>query len=171
MQNPIFFSASVLPVPLLSPLPLPLALCSSPSSLLFSIVGTACCPAIFAHAEPEAQLFTNPVVPCAACCVQLTEFFTFNIFYYVVIGYSGLVVVHAIITTRDGYCVSISNMAGARLRRWRRDPRGCCGAGWTPLIWVLERIGASSARPVAQEYLAPYHMKVGGGFLVGVGCC
>ena len=92
---------------------------------------------------------------------QITEFFSFDIFYYVVIGYTGVVVCHAVITTRDGYCVSISNMAAARLRRWRRDPRGCCGAGWTPLIWVLERIGASSARPVAQEYLAPYHMKVG----------
>ena len=98
---------------------------------------------------------------------QITEFFSFDIFYYVVIGYTGLVVCHAVITTRDGYCVSISNMAAARLRRWRRDPRGCCGAGWTPLIWMLERIGASSARPVAQEYLAPYHMKVGG---AGVGC-
>lgn len=48
------------------------------------------------------------------------------------------------------------------LRRWRRDPRSSCGAGWSPFIWLLERIGASSARPVAQEYLAPYHMKVGG---------
>lgn len=49
----------------------------------------------------------------------------------------------------------------AVLRRWRRDPRSSCGAGWSPFIWLLERIGASSARPVAQEYLAPYHMKVG----------
>jgi hypothetical protein len=71
-----------------------------------------------------------------------------------------LVVIHAVITTRDGYCVSISNQVGATLRRWRRSPRGCCGAGWAPFIWLFERIGASSARPVPQEYLAPYQMKV-----------
>ena len=67
-----------------------------------------------------------------------------------------------VITTRDGYCVSLSNELAAKLRRWRRDPRSCCGRGWSPLIWFLERVGASSARPVGQEYLAPYHMRVGG---------
>lgn len=70
------------------------------------------------------------------------------------------------ITTRDGYCVSLSNELAARLRLWRRDPRSCCGRGWGPLIWVLERIGASSARPVGQEYLAPYHMRVGEGWVL-----
>ena len=40
---------------------------------------------------------------------QITEFFSFPIFYYVCAGYSGLVVFHAVITTRDGYCVSLSN--------------------------------------------------------------
>lgn len=53
-------------------------------------------------------------------------------------------------------------LQAAVLRRWRRDPRSSCGAGWSPFIWLLERIGASSARPVGLEYLAPYHMKVGG---------
>ncbi|KAL4451723.1 hypothetical protein ABPG75_007385 [Micractinium tetrahymenae] len=98
-----------------------------------------------------------------ALAAQITEFFSFPIFYYVAAGYSGLVVFHAIITTRDGYCVSLSNELAAVLRRWRRDPRSSCGAGWSPFIWLLERIGASSARPVAQEYLAPYHMKTGWG--------
>ena len=102
---------------------------------------------------------------------QLTGFFSFDIFYYVVMGYSGLVVVHAVVTTRDGYCVSLSNQLGARLRRWRRDPRACCGAAWTPLIWLLERVGASSARPVPHEYLAPYHMKACGARVLCVCVC
>ncbi|PSC69540.1 Callose synthase 5 [Micractinium conductrix] len=96
-----------------------------------------------------------------ALVAQITEFFSFPIFYYIAAGYTGLVIIHAVITTRDGYCISLSNQLAARLRRWRRDPRSCCGSGWGPFIWVLERVGASSARPVAQEYLAPYHMKTG----------
>lgn len=96
-----------------------------------------------------------------ALVAQITEFFSFPIFWYVCAGYTGLVVIHAVITTRDGYCVSLTNELAAKLRRWRRDPRGTCGAGWAPFIYFLERIGASSARPVAQEYLAPYHMKTG----------
>lgn len=97
---------------------------------------------------------------------QITGFFSFDIFYYVIMGYTGLVVFHAIITTRDGYCVSLSNQLGARLRTWRRARNSCCGGGcWTPLIWLLERIGKSSARPVPQEYLAPYPMKVRGSWL------
>ncbi|EFN56001.1 hypothetical protein CHLNCDRAFT_145389 [Chlorella variabilis] len=84
------------------------------------------------------------VVLYLALTAQLTGFFSFDIFYYVVMGYSGLVVVHAVVTTRDGYCVSLSNQLGARLRRWRRDPRACCGAAWTPLIWLLERTGWSN---------------------------
>lgn len=116
-------------------------------------------------ARPSTPSSPPPLVfPLAP---QLTGFLAFDIFYYVTAGYAGLVVIHAVITTRDGYCVSLSNQAGAALRRWRRDPRGCCGKGWTPLIWVLERVGASSARPVPQEYLAPYPMKVWAGEAVG----
>lgn len=51
---------------------------------------------------------TSPA-PALACPLQITNFFSFPLFYYVCIGYSGLVVLHAVITTRDGYCVSISN--------------------------------------------------------------
>lgn len=106
---------------------------------------------------------------CPPSRPQLTGFFSFDIFYYVVMGYTGLVVIHAVITTRDGYCVSLSNQLGAKLRRWRQDPRACCGSAWTPIIWLLERVGASSARPVPHEYLAPYHMKVAAGKLIGPG--
>jgi hypothetical protein len=101
------------------------------------------------------------VVLYLCMAAQLTGFIKFQLFYYVCAGYAGLVVVHAVITTRDGYCVSLSNELAAKLRRWQRDPRSCCGRGWSPLIWFLERVGASSARPVGQEYLAPYHMRVG----------
>jgi hypothetical protein len=71
-----------------------------------------------------------------------------------------LVVIHAVITTRDGYCVSLTNQLAATLRHWRRHLCGWRGACLAPFIWLLERIGPSSARPVPHEYLAPYHMKV-----------
>ena len=54
--------------------------------------------------------------PCPAPCSrpQLTGFLEFDIFYYVTAGYTLLVVVHAVITTRDGYCVSLSNEVHSR---------------------------------------------------------
>ena len=46
--------------------------------------------------------------------LQITEFFSFPIFYYIAAGYTGLVIIHAVITTRDGYCISLSNQLAAR---------------------------------------------------------
>ena len=88
-----------------------------------------------------------------------------QIWWFVCVGYAGLVVLHAVATTRDGYCVSFSNALAHRLRIWARNPRACCGCGgrvWRPAIWVLERVGASSARPVLRESLEPYAMKARG---------
>jgi hypothetical protein len=74
-----------------------------------------------------------------------------TLWWYVAGAYTGLVVIHAVITQRDGYTVSLMHGIGRLFRR----------CGLIPLAWLFEWIGASSARPPAEQYLAPYHLKVG----------
>ena len=97
-----------------------------------------------------------------ALVAQVTTFFPGikNLFFYVAAGYAGLVVVHAVLTTRDGYTVSLTHGAARACRAAGR--RSCCRGVWLALAGVLEWAGASSVRPTPKEYLAPYAMKVGG---------
>lgn len=73
-----------------------------------------------------------------------------TLWWYVAGGYSGLVVLQAVLTQRDGYCVSLTHTVGG----WFR------ACGLVPFAWLFEWIGASSARYPAEQYLMPYHLKV-----------
>lgn len=82
---------------------------------------------------------------------QWYDFFAgVKLWWYVAGAYTGIVVVHAVITQRDGYCVSLTNSIGSMFRM----------CGLLPLAWLFEWIGRSSARPPAIHYLAPYHLRV-----------
>lgn len=72
------------------------------------------------------------------------------VWWYLAGGYTALVVLHAVLSQRDGYTVSLTHSAAAGMRR----------CGLVPLAWLFEWLGASSARPPAEQYLAPYHLKV-----------
>jgi len=84
---------------------------------------------------------------------QIAEVLHHRIFYFLCAIYTGIVVIHAVLSTRDGYCVSLSHQAAAALGGW--------GPAWRPLVWLLKRGATCSARPPAAEYLAPYPLKVG----------
>ena len=73
-----------------------------------------------------------------------------TLWWYVAGAYSGLAILQAVFSQRDGYCVSLTNSAGAGLRR----------CGLVPLAWLFEWVGKSSARHPAEQHLAPYHLKV-----------
>jgi len=72
------------------------------------------------------------------------------LWWYVAGGYAGLVVAQAVLSQRDGYCISLTHTIGG----WFR------ACGLVPLGWLFEWIGASSARHPAEQYLMPYHLKV-----------
>ena len=103
-------------------------------------------------------LIINAILWLSFVC-QITNFFKFDLWYWVVAGYSGLVVTHAIIITRPGYCISITHSLGGMFRHWARDS-GCCYYLWLSLAKFLEWWGSSSARPRPMSYLAPYQLRV-----------
>ena len=73
------------------------------------------------------------------------------LWWYVAGGYAGLAVAHMVLTQRDGYAVSLTyTIAG-----WFR------ACGLIPVAWIFEWIGLSSARPPAENFLMPYHLKTG----------
>ena len=103
-------------------------------------------------------LLINAILWLAFVC-QEVAYFSFDIWYYIVAGYSGLVVFHALAITRNGYCISITYSIGNMFRRWAKSS-GCCYWLWMGLAKFTEWCGASSARPRPTSYLAPYPMKV-----------
>lgn len=82
---------------------------------------------------------------------QLFDVLGFDLWWYVAGGYAALVILHAILTQRDGYAVSLSYSMGGSCRR----------CGLIPIAWIFELFGTSSARPPAKQHLAPYHLKTG----------
>ena len=85
---------------------------------------------------------------------QWLDFFDgLKLWWYVAGGYTGVVVGHAVLSQRDGYCVSLTHSTASAMRK----------IGLVPIAWILEWIGASSARRPAVQYLMPYKMKTGWG--------
>lgn len=86
---------------------------------------------------------------------QWVNFFpnTPNIWWYAAGVYTGIAVLQAVLSQRDGYCVSLTNSTASLFRRCHLYP----------LAWLFDFIGRSSARGPAEQHLAPYHLKVGWG--------
>ena len=74
-----------------------------------------------------------------------------NIWWYAAGAYTGLVVIQAVFSQRDGYCISITNSIASVFR----------SCYLVPIAWIFEFIGRSSARPPAEQHLAPYQLKIG----------
>jgi hypothetical protein len=89
----------------------------------------------------------------AFTCQRLDFFPGVKVWWYTAGGYAGLVVIHAVLIQRDGYCISLTHGCANVLRR----------CGLIPLAWIFEWIGASSARGPAEQYLMPYRLKTGWG--------
>ena len=90
----------------------------------------------------------------ALCFVaQWLEYFpnTPNIWWYASGAYTGIAVFQAVFSQRDGYCISLTNSTASLFRRCHMYP----------IAWVFDFIGRSSARPPAEQYLAPYQLRTG----------
>jgi hypothetical protein len=74
-----------------------------------------------------------------------------TVWWYAAGGYAGLAAAHAVLSQRDGYTVSLANGTARLLRRCHL----------VPLAWPFEFAGRFSARPPAEQYLAPYYLKTG----------
>lgn len=74
-----------------------------------------------------------------------------TLWWYAAGGYGGLVVIHAVLTQRDGYTISVTHSIAGMFR----------ACGLIPIAWLFEWLGASSARPPAEQYLMPYTLKTG----------
>ena len=75
------------------------------------------------------------------------------IWWYAAGAYTAIAVAQAVLSQRDGYCVSLTNSTAAMFRRCHLYP----------LAWLFDFIGRSSARGPAEQHLAPYQLKVGWG--------
>ena len=86
---------------------------------------------------------------------QWVNFFpnTPNIWWYAAGVYTGIAVLQAVLSQRDGYCVSLTNSVAAAFRMCHLYP----------LAWLFDFIGRSSARGPAEQHLAPYQLRVGWG--------
>ncbi|KDD73304.1 hypothetical protein H632_c2323p0, partial [Helicosporidium sp. ATCC 50920] len=118
-----------------------------------------------AHALGFLQWLAVLVVMVLVMMAQISDwwvFGTYTIWWWVAAGYSGLVVAHAVLSTRDGHQVSFTHSVAGVFRRWQRSS-ACFGWFWAPWAWVWEFLGASSARPPPREHLAPYDLHTGWG--------
>lgn len=90
----------------------------------------------------------------ALCFVaQWLEYFpsTPNIWWYASGAYTGIAVFQAVFSQRDGYCISLTNSTASLFRRCHLYP----------IAWIFDFIGRSSARPPAEQHLAPYQLRTG----------
>jgi hypothetical protein len=74
-----------------------------------------------------------------------------NIWWYASGAYTGIAVFQAVLSQRDGYCISLTNSTAALFRKCHMYP----------IAWIFDFIGRSSARPPAEQHLAPYHLRTG----------
>lgn len=83
---------------------------------------------------------------------QITDFIEgLDLWWYCAGGYAALVVLHAILSQRDGYTISLSYSMGRFFRK----------CYLIPIAWIFELFGTSSARPPALQHMQPYNLKVG----------
>ena len=107
------------------------------------------------HARGVLEWLVILAVLALCFTAQWVNYFpnTPNIWWYAAGVYTGIAVFQAVLSQRDGYCVSITNSTAAMFRRCHLYP----------LAWLFEFIGRSSARGPAEQHLAPYRLKVGWG--------
>ncbi|KAL6774638.1 GSL1 [Auxenochlorella protothecoides x Auxenochlorella symbiontica] len=98
----------------------------------------------------------------AAQVIGWWVFGKYHIWWWAAAGYGGLVVAHALLSTRPGHAVSLTHSAAALARR-ARARSWCFGWGWACVAWGFELLGASSARPPPVDHVAPYDMRVSWG--------
>lgn len=76
-----------------------------------------------------------------------------KLWWYVAGGYTGYAALHAVLSQRDGYCVSINQSIANFLRS--------CYLG--PIAYIFELAAYMSARGPNEHFLMPYKMKTGWG--------
>ncbi len=105
------------------------------------------------HARGVLEWLVILAVLALCFTAQWVNYFpnTPNIWWYAAGAYTGIAVFQAVLSQRDGYCVSLTNSTASLFRKCHLYP----------FAWLFEFIGRSSARGPAEQHLAPYQLRVG----------